>query len=226
MITFQDFMVRLAQGQLKNTSAVDDKNAGHICPEYEDMILNLTNQGLDDLSTRFPLFTRQVDLVFVEDQYLYPLVWSDLDGHYLDVSLTGDAFVDEDFVKVLDIWDKSGNRHPHDTNGHIMTPTFNSLRFTKAKMKELGKKVRIRYQAKHTEIVDDGTIDLPPNLVTALQLFVASLFISHMNGQEHSGKGDSYFAAYLRHIKEDEDKNNSSTSEVDSDTRFTDRGFV
>ena len=47
-----------------------------------------------------------------------------------------------------------------------------------------------------------------------------------MNGQEHSGKGDSYFAAYLRHIKEDEDKNNSSTSEVDSDTRFTDRGFV
>ncbi len=42
MITFTDFMTRLAQGQLKNTAAVDDKLMGFICPEYEPMVLNLT----------------------------------------------------------------------------------------------------------------------------------------------------------------------------------------
>lgn len=226
MITFTDFMTRLAQGQLKNTAAVDDKLMGFICPEYEPMVLNLTNQGLTDLSTRFPLVTRQVDLIFEEGQNTYPLVWSDLGGHYLDTDQTGDAFSEEDFVKVLDIWDQYGGRHPHDTNGHIMTPTYNTLRFTTLKMSDLGEKVRIRYQAKYPTIEADGVIDVPPNLVSALQLFVASLFISHMNGQDHSAKGDSYFAAYLRHIGEDEARNNSSTSEVDSDTRFQDRGFV
>lgn len=224
MITFTEFSERLATGQLKNTSAVEEGMVGQISPEYLPTVLKLTNQGLVDLSTRFSLVTRLIDLEFQENQTLYAMNSSGV-GTYLDESQT-DTFIDNDFVKVLDIFDTNGVRHTHDTNGHIMTPTFDNLRFTKAKIEELEPKIRIRYQAKYSEIGIDGSINLPPNLVTGLQLFVSSLYISHMNGQEHSAKGDSYFAAYLRHIGEDEARNNSSTSEIDEDTRFQDRGFV
>lgn len=224
MLSFVQFSERLARGQLKNTSAVENTNLGEICPEYVDTILSLTNEGLKDLSTKFALVKKTVDLVFQPDTYLYPMADAGI-GSYLDVSLT-EAFDEETFVQVLNIWDEDGKNHPHDAQGHIMTPTYNSLRFTKAKMTELGTKVRIQYQAKHEGITEDGFIDIPPNLETALQLFVASQYISHMNGPEHTTKGDSYFAAYLRHIGEDESKNLSSTSEIMEDNRFQDRGFV
>ena len=73
MITFNKFSERLANGQLKNTAAVDDENMGVICPKYYGMILTLTNQGLVDISTRFPLFKSHVDLSFVPGQNIYPL---------------------------------------------------------------------------------------------------------------------------------------------------------
>lgn len=224
MISFAQFSERLARGQLKNTSAVDQTNLGEICPEYAGTILSLTNEGLKELSTKFQLFKKTVDLVFQPNTYLYPLVDAGV-GTYLDVTQT-EAFEEDVFVQVLNVWDSNGVNHSHDSQGHIMTPTYNAVRFTKAKMEDLGSKVRIQYQAKHPEITESDVINVPPNLETALQLFVASQYISHMNGPEHTAKGDSYYAAYLRHIGEDESKNLSSTSEIMEDNRFQDRGFV
>jgi hypothetical protein len=224
MITFTDFAKRLATGQLKNTAAVEEANMGEIAPDFVQTILDRTNEGLVDLSTRFALINREVDLVFVPGQHIYQLDDIALTT-YLDNSQTGD-FVSSDFVRILDVFDKDGKPHAHDTQGHIMTPTYNTLRFSTSKMNDIGPRIRIRYQAKHPHIDEDGVITIPPNLETALQLFVASLYLSHMGGDEHSKKGDSYFGAYLRHIGEDETRNTSSTSEVDVDTRFADRGFV
>ena len=224
MLSFTQFSERLARGQLKNTSAVEDTNLGEICPQYIDSILSLTNSGLLELSNKFPLIKKTVDLVFQADKQLYALTNLGL-ATFLDVTLT-ESFDEETFIKVLNIWDEDGVNHLHDTQGHIMTPTYNSLRFTKTKIEELGTKVRIQYQAKHPEIVAADLIEIPLNLEIALQLFVASQYISHMNGPEHSAKGDSYYAAYLRHIGEDETKDLSSTSEIMDDTRFQDRGFV
>jgi len=226
MIPFSKFCERLATGQLKNTHAVDDKSSlQEIVADQLPVILNLTNEGLTDLSTRMPIVTKLVDLTFQSGKTLYSFDDTGL-GDYLDVTETGDTFVGADFVRVLNVYDSEGKNHPHDTNGHIITPSYSTLRFTLAKMEDLGEKVRIRWQSKHAEIGMDDSIDLPPNLLTGLQLFVASLFISHMNGEDHSAKGDSYFAAYLRHIGEDELRNLSQTSEVEEDTRLMDRGFV
>lgn len=227
MLAFTEFTKRLALGQLKNTSAVNENYKDDIDEDSIAEILSLTNQGLVDLSTKFALFTRQIDLVFQTDVHTYSMV-SDGVGTYLDESLT-EPFID-DFVKILSVTDAYGRDHPIDTNGHIMTPKYNSLRFTTAKMTDLGERVRILYQANHPVIIKTegvyNDIELPPNLETALQLFVASLYLSHMNSKEHTEKGDKYFAVYLRHIGDDESKNNSSTSDVDEDTRFGDRGFV
>lgn len=226
MLSFTDFSTRLAEGQLKGTGAVDTNvSFTDIVADQIPTIMNLTNQGLVDIMTRLPLIKKQIDLVFVEDQHIYNLTTG---AAYLDDSDSQtDTFVQEDFVKVLDIFDEDGLRYSPNTEGHIMSPTYNSLRFTAAKMTELDPKVRIRYQAKHAAITAGGDIiTLPPNLYTALQLFVSSLYISHMNGKDHSAKGDSYFGAYLRHMGEDVSMDKSSTSEVEHDTRFTDKGFV
>jgi hypothetical protein len=225
MITFSQFAERLAHGQLKNTAAVEDNNPGVICPTHYDKILTLTNQGLTDLCARFPLIERQVDLILDENRNTYLLNQAGLDAGYLDITQT-EAFIPEEFIGVRAIYDADGKRHAHDSGGHIITPTYDSLRFTKAKIDELKPKIRIEYKANHAEVQRDGVITIPPNMVTSLQLFVASLFLSHMNGPEHTTKGDSYYAAYLRHIGEDTQVNASSTSEIDEDTRFRDRGFV
>lgn len=224
MISFSDFSERLARGQLKNTAAVDENMKGEISPDQIDTVLSLTNQGLVDISTRMVLRTRQIDIVFQNGKYMYALDESGV-GDFLDDTLT-EEFVPEDFIRVLNIYDEDGLNHTHDTHGHIMTPSYNVLRFTQAKMDELGPKVRIRYQAKHEGVDLDANISIPPNLETALQLFVGSLFISHLNGEAHSAKGDRYFAAYLRHMGEDVAQNLSSTSEIDENDKFSGRGFV
>ena len=224
MLSFEDLASRLAHGQLKNTAAVEDDNLGYICPEFVPTILSLMNQGIVDLATRFPVFKSQVDVTFIPGQNIYPLKEAGL-GTYLE-DTPEEPFLDNQFVRILDLFDETGARHTVNTNGHILTPTHSTLRITTAKQEELGAKIRIRYQQKPLPIDENGSVDLPPNLETALQLFVAALFISHMGSPEHSAKGDSYYGAYLRHVGEDEQKDLSSTSEVDENEKFYARGFV
>lgn len=223
MVTFLEFSKRLARGQLKNASCVDDNTPGTISAERIDEILEYVNQGLVDLSTRQALITKTIDLTFVDAQHTYVLS-PDSVGSYLDATET-DEFTDN-FVKVIEIVDAEGNKHLTDTTGHIMTPSYNVIRFTTSKMDEIGPKVRIRYQATHEKINTDGSMSIPPNLEIALQLFVASLYLSHMNSEESISKGEKYFGSYLRHLGLDTDRDLSSTSEVEEDTRLEDRGFV
>jgi hypothetical protein len=231
MLSFENFTQKLANSQLKNTSAVDESNLGIICPEYYPTLLSLTNQGLTDLTSKFPLFKGQVDLSFVSGQNIYPITEVNLGTTLTDS--TQEPFLDDTYIRVLDVFDSTGVRHSINTNGHILAPSFNTLRFTDSKISEFTvssspdpAKVRIRYQKKHAIIGENDYINIPPNLETALQLFVASLYLSHMGGPEHSAKGDSYYATYLRHIGEDESKDLSLTSEVEENTKFENRGFV
>ncbi len=227
MVTYVEFAERLARGQLKNQSAVENTNLGEICPDYIDTILGLTNQGLVEISTRLPIVRKLVDLTFVDDQFLYPLVIGAL-ATYLDDTLT-DPFLDDSFVKVLDVYAADGTRYQPNTGGHIITPVFDTLRFTAAIMSEttgIGPKVRVQYQAKYVTIEENGSIDLPPNLITALQLWVAARYFADMGGKDHAAVGDNYYAMFLRQVTEDEVRNTSGTSEVELDTRFEDNGFV
>ena len=204
-------------------SAVDETNLGEIQPDYVATILSLTNQGLTTISTKFPLFKPQVDLELDMSKQQYSF---EIDTALLTPVESGETYDPERFIKILNIYDTNGDDVLTDVNGHVTVPSYNKVRFTSAKLVELAPKVRIRYQARHPIIVEGDAIDLPPNLESALQLLVASMYISQMNGPEHSAKGDSYYAAYLRHIGEDELKNNSSTSEIETDNRFSQRGFV
>jgi hypothetical protein len=229
MISFAQFSERLARAQLKNMSAVDDTNLGEIRPDYSATVLSLTNEALTTISTKFPLFKLQVDLTLDAAKQEYSF---DTDTASLAMVETSQTYDPDSFIKILNVYNSDGDEMLTDVNGHVTVPVYNRIRFTSAillELLEVGPKVRIRYQARHPEVTESGltaVIILPPNLETALQLLVASMYISQMNGPEHSAKGDSYYAAYLRHIGEDELQNNSSTSEIETDNRFTSRGFV
>lgn len=222
MTTFTEFADRLARGQLRNTSYTSETSDGKIKAKYHDDILEYLNQGLVDLSTRVNLINRMVDLTFEDGVNQYPLVDTALSS-YLDDTST-EPF--EGFLSVMEVIDATGCIHNVDTNGHITTPTYNVLRFTTDKMLKLAPKVRIRYKAQHPSIDTEGSFDIPPFLVNALQLFVSGLAIGHMGGEEHQKTGDRFYGAYLRHLQTDDEKNQSSTSEIHKDTRFADKGFV
>jgi len=223
MISFVQFAERLARAELKNMSAVDDTNLGEVRPDYIPTILSLTNQALTTLSTKFPLFKLQLDVALNVAKREYSFETDALLFTMVEIAQT---YSSNRFIKILNVYDKNGVDVLVDVNGHVTSPSYNRIRFTESKLIELSPRVRVRYQARHPQIDETATIDLPPNLESALQLLVASMYISQMNGPEHSAKGDGYYTSYLRHIGEDELKNHSSTSEMESDDRFHSRGFV
>jgi len=223
MISFSMLCERLARAELKNMSAVDDTNLGEIRPDYTDTIRSLTNQALKTISTKMPIIKREFMVTMDEEQFVYTFE-DDTGKTVLNETYTFDP---EEFVKVLGIYDAENRNWLVNTNRHIRAVRYNRFVMTAEVIKKLLPEARFECQFLHPEITDDESlITVPPNLETALQLLVASLYIAQMNGPEHSAKGDSYYAAYLRHIGEDELKDTSSVSEIDQDTRFTDRGFV
>lgn len=207
-MNFTDFTIRLAQQQLKNLSIVDDFKEGTLKPDAEDAILNLANQGLQDITTRIKMFEGRGSITFVAGQNIY-----DISGF-------------ANYVKILTIFDEDELIYNPKTSAHITLPSPKTIRFSD-KFMEDKTAVDVLYHASHAEITLTDDIDLPPNLIEALALYVAGLYISHMGSPEHTQKGDSYYGLYLNMLSTDEERNTSGASEVvDEDARFADRGFV
>lgn len=213
-LAFTDFTRKLAYGQLKNTNLTDDQDEGVILPEYEDQILELTNQGLIDITTKKKLQESIVALPFVSGQQIYPLD-------------TAPAAEYENMVRVLEVVVANGRRFTPKTNSMIQMANRSTIRFSAEFIEAYGPAVDIHFQTHHAPITLTGNIDLPIHLHEALVLYVSGLYLSHMGGEEHTKKGDSYYGLYLQMLGVDEQQNLSGTSEVnDEDTRFSDRGFV
>jgi len=214
ILTFENFLLKLARGQLKNTAASDDSESGVIEPQYVDQLLDLTNQGLVDITTRKKLYEGTVALTFVDGQNLYPL----------DTTAGADY---ENFVRVLEVVTSDERKHTPKTNAHITQPNPEALRFSSKFMDFYKPAVDVRFQTTHPAIAEDGEMNLPSHLYEALVLYVSGLYLAHMGGEEHKKTGDSYYGLYLKMMTDDTIENLSGTSEVtDEDTRFQDRGFV
>jgi hypothetical protein len=220
---FTDFVTKLAHGQLKNTAVVDDQDLGEINPGHEDQLLELTNQGLIDISTRMKLFESTFALSFVPGQNIYPLNPT-FDVAFIDyVRLLSVHGVHKD----LDVIPENEKTFIPKTNSQITMPSPHSVRFTNQFMEDYTPAVDLKFQTKHPVILVNGTMELPHHLYEALALYVSGLYLSHIGGEENTAKGDSYYGLYLKMMGDDIIENKSQTSEVlDEDTRFQDRGFV
>lgn len=223
IVSFQDFTRKLAFQHLKNTSAVDDQDAGEIDPLHEDQLLELVNQGLIDITSKKKIFEGTGVLTFVSGTNIYTL----------DTAPT-ETF--EDFAKLLqieavhkdyEVIDENKKVFTVKSNKHITQPSHETIRFSDWFMENYGPAVDVKFQKLHSSVAVDGNIDLPSHMYEYLLLYVAGLFLSQMGGEENSAKGDSYYGLYLKMMTDDTIGNLSGTSEVtDEDTRFNDRGFV
>jgi hypothetical protein len=216
-MTVEDFFQRLAYGQLKNTSATDDAAGGLIMPEHELQLLQLAEQGMVDIFTRKKLLEGRNIITLVEGQ-------NDL---YLDPT-------DPDWermVKVLEFITGDERGHTPRTNKHIFQSDEHNFRFSDTFIQHYLEReqpeVEVRFQKLHPIIDDRAVFQMPKHLEEALILYVSGLYLSHMGGEEHSKKGDSYYGLYLKMMMDDDIENRSGTSEVvQDDTKFEDRGFV
>ena len=220
---FTEFTTKLAHGQLKNTAVVDHQDLGEIDPGHEDQLLDLTNQGLIDISTRMKLFEATYALTFVADQNIYVLDTS-LDSVFTDyVRLLSVHAV----FKGLDVIPENERTFIPKSDAQITMPSPFSVRFTDKFMENYAPAVDLKFQIKHAAITYGDMMELPHHLYEALALYVAGLYLSHMGGEEHTAKGDTYYGLYLKMMGDDIIENKSQTSEVvDEDTRFSDRGFI
>ena len=229
MLTVENLFSRLARGMLKNTAAVENTNQGDIVPEYHDSIYYLLNEGLTELFTKKALRKLQVKLTWVDDQNVY-VIGDDGVGIYLE-TFSEDADFDEDLlVKVL-VCNPIGYdqvRILPDTNGSgISTPVFNTLRISTELQEKYTDGIIVYYQALHGQITTlADVLNVPPSLEYALQLYVSSRYLSEMGSADQTKRGDELRALYMREMGEDTAQNMSSTSDVEYDLRFTDRGFV
>ena len=214
-MTVDQLFSKLARGQLKNVAATDDAAAGLILPEKENQILELANQGLTDIFTRKKLREGRGILTLAQGVNEYVLT---------DVNYPR-------FVKVLEFVTGDERSHTPRTNKHIFQTDEQTFQFSDKFIEhylELGyPSVEVRYQRLHDVVARDDTIMMPSHLEEALVLYIAGLYLSHMGGENHSKKGDSYYGLYLQMLTDDKLENRSGESEIlDDDTRFYDRGFV
>ena len=225
IVTFDEFTMKLAHGQLKNTAAVDDQDTGEMNPAHQDQILSLTNQGLVDIFTKKKLLESRAVLSFTPGTNLYTLN-------------TGVGQDYEDMIRVLqveavmtgqEVIEANKKVFVPKSNKHVTLPSDTVLRFSDAFLSTYGPEVDVLFQKKHPALVlgSQENINIPAHMYEALVLYVAGLYLSHMGGEEHTAKGDSYYGLYLKMMGDDEINNSSGTSELlDEDTRFSDRGFV
>ena len=223
IVTFEEFTTKLAHGQLKNTALVDDADTGEINPGHEDQLLELTNQGLVDIFTKKKLLESRAILTLTAGQNIYTL----------DQSPAADF---ENMIRVLQIEavlngyeleEKNKRVFVPKSNKHVTLPSSSTIRFSTYFLENYQHSVDVVFQAKHPVIGLTDSIDIPAHMYEALVLYVSGLYLSHMGGEQHTAKGDSYYGLYLKMMADDETNNSCGTSEVvDEDTRFQDRGFV
>lgn len=229
MLTVENLFSRLARGMLKNTAAVENTNQGDIVPDYHDSIYYLLNEGLTELFTKKVLRKLRVKLTWVADKNVY-VIEDDGVGVYLE-TFSEDADFDQTlFVRVL-VCNPIGNNQVRilpDTNGSgISTPVYNTLRIFTELQEKYPDGINVQYQALHGQVTAlADVLNVPPALEYALQLYVSSRYLSEMGSADQAKRGDELRALYMREMGEDTAQNMSSTSDVEFDMRFTDRGFV
>lgn len=229
MLTVENLFSRLARGMLKNTAAVENTNHGDIVPEYRDSIYYLLNEGLTELFTKKILRKLRVKLTWVSNKNVYVLE-DDGVGDYLEI-FSEDADFDQTLLVRVLVCNPIGNdqiRIMPDTNDSgVTTPVFNTLRVLTELQELYPDGMNVHYQALHGQVaILADVLNIPPSLEYALQLYISSRYLSEMGSADQAKRGDELRALYMREMGEDTAQNMSSTSDVEYDLRFTDRGFV
>jgi hypothetical protein len=230
------FLARLSRGPLSNLSMSNDGD-GTINVTRVDAIIDYLNEGLLKLYSKFILNEGEIILEQIENFTSYKL-HSDyavstggvapLETYIKD---TIDVPFGNDLIKILSVFRTGGCEvalNDATKEDSFYTPQFDVLQVPDP---VAGAPLYILYQARHPEIVTgddfgDQVIVLPAVLENALLSYVAFKVYFHMNGQENAASAGAHNSAYEADIALVEDKDLVNSSQSNTNTKFSQRGFV
>lgn len=228
-----DLYTNLSFGVLSNLSIGGD-GSGNVPAPSEDRLLHYVSRGLTALHTRFRMVVKEVTVRVYDGQTLYPLekkyAFTDptivLKKHISDSE--ADPFLG-DVIKILSVADEEGAEFPLNDAADDMslfTPTSTTLQVPRP---VTGDAYFLLYQADHPKLeLGDLTqeITIPGMLEEALELYIGAKVLSSMNGPEHAAKAAEHLQRYGMICDEIEEKDLLSTSQIDSNSKFYERGFA
>lgn len=234
---YSELISNLMLGELKNTtltSSDEGESFGKLKPIYRQTMVQYVNQGLNSLYSKFILSKKQVLLRMNPPIVTYYLrkQFARTDGTQVPYKYIDDTPLEPfqgDVVSILAVYNELGQEMPMndiDNPFSIFTVEFDALQMPNVYE---GNYYAVVYQARHPKIVlseQAQHIHLPEFLMEALQCFVASKALSHMNGQEQTAKGQEYMAQYQMILAEVEAKDLVSTSLINNHHKLHLRGFI
>lgn len=233
MTTLGDFYANLSYGILSNL-ALGGSASGAIPVEHQPRVLHAIKLGMTALHTKFIMSTKKVAVRSYDGQTLYPLEkrYADTDPTVVAKKFIADSAGSPflgDVLKVLAVTDEAGCRLPlNDSKSctSLFTPNPQTLQIP---MAVTGNVYFAYYQADHPDLSQNDLtqqLTLSPALHEALQLYVGGQIMSGMKGAEHAGKSVEYFQRYESICSLVRNEDLLSTSIVNDEDKFFDRGFI
>lgn len=230
----ENLFTRLSYGELSNLS-MSTGGSGLITAEGQPKIITAANEGLLRLYTRFVLSEKEIILEQVDNYTNYHLL-----PKYAETN-TDDTFDEPryikdiadpfhgDVIKVLRVYNDEGVELPlNDLQNPVSLFTPNP-QMLQVPVPQPGNMLSVVYQARHVLLeygILGAEIYLPAVLEGALIAYIAGHIYGNMNGADNSAKGQEYMNRFELICKDVLGADAVNTLGSNTDTKFTERGFV
>lgn len=233
MIHIHDLYRRLATGVLQNTSLAEN---GEIDEDKKPLVLTAINESLIRLHSRFILLEGAVIVEMREGRTNYPLLkkyarsQAQPDDTVPYFIMDYDEPFNEDVIKILTVFDNIGNErvlNDRDDPWSLFTPRSYVLQNPRPKHFEA---LSIVYQQNHRRVMDvegeEGIIDIPETLDSALDSYIAYRCFAGINTQEAKATAADMLGHYESVCAEAVSQDLLSTSKSNTNKRFYKHGWV
>lgn len=216
--------------------ALSGSDIGQVDMDDYPQLITLTNSGMLDLYTRFPLRMRELPLQLQEGQTIYELHsdYSESSGTIPPLYITDGTLLHpftDNILTIDQVYDEIGDPLPlNDLNqpNSVFTPSNTTLQVPLANKEN---SLAIIYRAL-PDVIDITTqnptsvdVDLPPQFLNAIASFIAWKLYTPMGGEGNIAISNSFLADYLNQIKLIEDKG-AVITDVYTNTRFEENRWV
>ena len=232
-MNINEFLDNLCLGELSNLY-IGQQGLVELHPQNRMKLINYTNQGLKALHSRFVLLKKELIIRGKDHISLYTLS----SKHSMKTGTSVVKYIDDthcdpfndDLIKILGVYNEIGLQFPmNDVNQteSVHTPSWNMLQIPHPIE---GEGYQVIYQALSPVLGDqpDGCqhVDLPPVLEEALTNFVAGKVYSHMNGEANKLTSQEFMGVFEMKCAELVINDLGASSDVPTNYKAIDRGFV
>ena len=235
-MNLQDFCKRLANGRLSNTSMVEDSSGLIIKVAHKPKVIDAINEGLIRLYTRFILNEKDVVIGLKDSITSYHLnsLYSESLAPQVGVAypyiLDGDSEVFiNDVIRIMAVYDNDGVKLPLNNateSTSVFTPVFDTVRISDPITDQ---RITVVYQAKHATLVNTSPLQeiiLPDTLYGALEAYVAYLLFADINSDDAKFKSDKQLMRYEEICGDVRLTDAVSSTTLQSNIKFMNRGWV